>query len=88
MSPVESPFALRSIATNSIRVRTVFSSPVVGGVKLNPLTLASPLNDERIQAAAEVAYIKARPLDNTDFVYQWRKQMARQFTIRALRELM
>jgi len=26
-------------------------------------------------------------LDNTDFVYQWRKQMARQFTLRALKEL-
>src|SRR5687768_277587 len=46
-----------------------------------------PLDEERIQAAAEAAYVKARPLDNTDFVYQWRKQMARQYTLRALREL-
>jgi CO/xanthine dehydrogenase FAD-binding subunit len=45
------------------------------------------LDDDHIQAAAEAAYIKARPLDNTDFVYQWRKQMARQYTLRALREL-
>src|SRR5687768_5922859 len=46
-----------------------------------------PLHEERIQAAAEAAYVKARPLDNTAFVYQWRKQMARQYTLRALREL-
>jgi len=46
-----------------------------------------PLDEDRIQAAAEAAYVKARPLDNTDFVYQWRKQMARQYTLRALRDL-
>jgi len=45
------------------------------------------LDEDSIQAAAEAAYIKARPLDNTDFVYQWRKQMARQYTLRALRDL-
>jgi 4-hydroxybenzoyl-CoA reductase subunit beta len=69
---------------------------VLGGIAPSPVQIAdaaqaligSPLDEERIQAAAEAAYIKARPLDNTDFVYQWRKQMARQYTIRALRELM
>ena len=69
---------------------------VLGGIAPSPVQIAdaaqaligSPLDDESIQAAAEAAYIKARPLDNTDFVYQWRKQMARQYTIRALRELM
>jgi 4-hydroxybenzoyl-CoA reductase subunit beta len=69
---------------------------VLGGIAPSPVQVADsaqaligkPLNDEQIQAAAEAAYIKARPLDNTDFVYQWRKQMARQYTIRALRELM
>jgi CO/xanthine dehydrogenase FAD-binding subunit len=45
------------------------------------------LADDRIQAAAEAAYVRARPLDNTDFVMNWRKQMAREYTIRALREL-
>ena len=39
------------------------------------------------RSAAEAAYVKARPLDNTDFVYQWRKQMARQYTIRALNDV-
>src|SRR4030095_4398216 len=42
---------------------------------------------EHIQAAAEAAYVKARPLDNTDFVMNWRKQMAREYTIRALEQL-
>ena len=46
-----------------------------------------PLTEDQIHAAAEAAYVKARPLDNTDFVYQWRKQMARQYTLRALREV-
>jgi len=49
--------------------------------------IGKPLNSDRIHAAAEAAYVKARPLDNTDFVYQWRKQMARQYTIKALNEL-
>jgi 4-hydroxybenzoyl-CoA reductase subunit beta len=69
---------------------------VLGGIAPSPVQvvdaanalIGKPLNDDQIQAAAEAAYVKARPLDNTDFVYQWRKQMARQYTIRALRELM
>jgi len=49
--------------------------------------IGQTLNEDQIQAAAEAAYVKARPLDNTDFVMNWRKQMARQYTIRALEEL-
>ena len=51
------------------------------------ILIGKPLNDDQVAAVAEAAYIKARPLDNTDFVYQWRKQMARQYTLRALRDL-
>jgi 4-hydroxybenzoyl-CoA reductase subunit beta len=69
---------------------------VLGGIAPSPVQVADAaraligkaLNNDQIQAAAEAAYVKARPLDNTDFVYQWRKQMARQYTIRALSELM
>ncbi len=69
---------------------------VLGGIAPSPVEIreaataliGKPLTDEPIQAAAEAAYIKARPLDNTDFVYQWRKQMARQYTLRALRDLL
>ena len=51
------------------------------------ILIGKPLDNDQMLAAAEAAYIKARPLDNTDFVYQWRKQMARQYTLRALRDL-
>src|SRR2546427_2228859 len=68
---------------------------VLGGIAPSPIEvneaaqalIGQPLNEDQIQAAAEAAYVKARPLDNTDFVSQWRKQMARQYTIRALKEL-
>ena len=68
---------------------------VLGGIAPSPMIideaeqalLGKPLDDDQINAAAEAAYIKARPLDNTDFVMNWRKQMARQYTIRALRDL-
>ena len=69
---------------------------ILGGIAPAPIEvneaaqtlIGKPLNEEQIQAAAEAAYIKARPLDNTDFVMNWRKQMARQYTIRALKELL
>ena len=68
---------------------------VLGGIAPSPVEIkeaattlvGKPLNADQIQAAAEAAYVKARPLDNTDFVYQWRKQMAKQYTIKALSEL-
>jgi 4-hydroxybenzoyl-CoA reductase subunit beta len=69
---------------------------VLGGIAPSPVEVKEAgtalvgklLDDDQIQVAAEAAYIKARPLDNTDFVYQWRKQMARQYTLRALRDLL
>jgi CO/xanthine dehydrogenase FAD-binding subunit len=69
---------------------------VLGGIAPSPVEvkeaasalIGKPLAEDQIQAAAEAAYVKARPLDNTDFVYQWRKQMARQYTLRALRDLL
>jgi CO/xanthine dehydrogenase FAD-binding subunit len=68
---------------------------VLGGIAPSPVQIkeasevmiGKSLSDDQLHAAAEAAYIKARPLDNTDFVYQWRKQMARQYTFRALKEL-
>ena len=68
---------------------------ILGGIAPSPVEIkeaataliGKPFAEDQIQAAAEAAYVKARPLDNTDFVYQWRKQMARQYTLRALRDL-
>ena len=68
---------------------------VLGGIAPSPMEIADagkaligqPLDSARISAAAEAAYIKARPLDNTDFVMNWRKQMTREYTLRALKDL-
>ena len=68
---------------------------VLGGIAPAPIEVKEAedalvgfqLDEERMQAAAESCYRKARPLDNTDFVMNWRKQMARPYVLRALREL-
>lgn len=68
---------------------------VLGGVAPAPLEvqdaelalIGQPFTAESIEAAAEACYQRARPLDNTDFVMGWRKQMARPFARRALVEL-
>src|SRR5439155_26367786 len=68
---------------------------VLGGIAPSPIDvndaaralIGNAFDDDHIQAAAEACYNKARPLDNTDFVMNWRKQMAREYTLRALNEL-
>ncbi|HEX8190673.1 MAG TPA: FAD binding domain-containing protein [Pyrinomonadaceae bacterium] len=68
---------------------------VLGGISPAPLEVeaagaaltGSPLGDETIGAAAEACYLRARPLDNTDHLMNYRKQMARPFVLRALQEL-
>ena len=45
------------------------------------------LDAETIEMAAGIAYKGARPLDNADLNYAWRKRMARIEVARALREL-
>ncbi|MEK6320590.1 MAG: FAD binding domain-containing protein [Acidobacteriota bacterium] len=68
---------------------------ILGGVAPAPIEVSEAqqaligerFDQERINAAAEACYLKARPLDNTDFVMGWRKQMARPFVQRALEEL-
>jgi len=80
----------------SDRVATVEEARIVlGAVAPSPVQVKEaeqvlinqPFDEEHIQAAAEACYIKARPLDNTDFVMNWRKQMTREYTLRALHEL-
>ena len=68
---------------------------VLGGIAPAPIQvneagqalIGHPLDPDHINAAAEATYIKARPLDNTDFVMNWRKQMTREYTRRALKDL-
>jgi 4-hydroxybenzoyl-CoA reductase subunit beta len=85
-----------SVRTGSGSDRVVAAAKIVlGGIAPSPMEVEEaaaalvghPLDNDHIQAAAEAAYTKARPLDNTDFVMNWRKQMTRQYTLRALEEL-
>jgi 4-hydroxybenzoyl-CoA reductase subunit beta len=68
---------------------------VVGAVAPAPILVEAaekelvgrPLTDESIGRAAEIAQHEARPLDNTDFVPHWRKQVVSTFVRRALGEI-
>ncbi|HET6203521.1 MAG TPA: FAD binding domain-containing protein [Planctomycetota bacterium] len=64
----------------------VASSPVRAS-EAEKVLVGERLTDEAIAAAAERAYGVARPLDNTDFEYAWRKRMTRVFVRDALRSL-
>jgi 4-hydroxybenzoyl-CoA reductase subunit beta len=68
---------------------------VLGAVHVRPVQATDAeaflvgrrLDGETIETAAGIAYQPARPLDNADLVYAWRKRMARIEVARALREL-
>ncbi|MCA1636330.1 MAG: FAD binding domain-containing protein [Acidobacteria bacterium] len=83
-------------AVNMDKDGTVTDAKVVlGGIAPAPLEVEAaaqalvggPLDAERMRAAAEACYLRARPLDNTDHLMNYRKQMARPFVMRALQEL-
>jgi 4-hydroxybenzoyl-CoA reductase subunit beta len=64
----------------------------VGSAPMDVSTRAGALIGQRLTAelidqVAESSWRSARPLDNTDLNYAWRKRMARVFVRRALREL-
>lgn len=61
----------------------VGSSPMDQSVAARPLVGSKPTLDG-IKAVAADAYKAARPLDNTDLNYAWRKKMARVYVERAL----
>jgi 4-hydroxybenzoyl-CoA reductase subunit beta len=61
----------------------VGSSPVDQSKLAQPLVGTRP-TPEAIQTVAAAAYKGARPLDNTDLNYAWRKKMARVYVERAL----
>jgi 4-hydroxybenzoyl-CoA reductase subunit beta len=68
---------------------------VLGAVHVAPVVArdaadflrGKPLTPETIEMAAGIAYKPAKPLDNADLVYSWRKRMVRIEVARALREL-
>jgi 4-hydroxybenzoyl-CoA reductase subunit beta len=76
--------------------RTVEEARIVlGAVDTAPVVAADAeqflrgrvLDAETIEMVAGIAYKTARPLDNADLSYAWRKRMARVEVARALREL-
>jgi 4-hydroxybenzoyl-CoA reductase subunit beta len=64
----------------------VHTTPVVAR-DANEFLRGKPLTLETIEMAAGIAYKPAKPLDNADLVYSWRKRMVRIEVARALREL-
>jgi 4-hydroxybenzoyl-CoA reductase subunit beta len=68
---------------------------VLGAVHVRPVEATEAeqflrgrrLDGESIEMAAGIAYKPAKPLDNADLAYAWRKRMARVEVARALREL-
>jgi 4-hydroxybenzoyl-CoA reductase subunit beta len=68
---------------------------VLGAVHTHPVEASAaaaflvgrPLDAETIEMAAGIAYEPAKPLDNADLSYAWRKRMVRIEVARALREL-
>jgi 4-hydroxybenzoyl-CoA reductase subunit beta len=51
------------------------------------LLVGGPLTDDRIDACAQVATRRAKPLDNTDHMLGWRKQVTPRYVAGALREI-
>jgi len=68
---------------------------VLGGVASAPLRLPAAeavltgrvLDADSIAEAAAAAAGPSRPMDNTDFSFLWRKEMTKEFVVRALRDL-
>jgi len=63
----------------------VASAPLVAH-EAAAILVGEPLTDEVIEEAAQIAYQLAKPLDNTDMTLSYRKQMARVYVARALKE--
>jgi len=55
--------------------------------RASELLVGKTLSDAMIADAADLAWQVAKPMDNTDFVYHWRKRVTREFVSYALREI-
>jgi 4-hydroxybenzoyl-CoA reductase subunit beta len=91
--PVLSVAAAVKLAKNNV---VEAARLVLGAVASRPMEAADAaaaltgksLNDDAVvAAAADAAFAHAKPMDNTDFVLQWRKRVVREFVTYALREL-
>jgi CO/xanthine dehydrogenase FAD-binding subunit len=68
-------------------VLTAVESAPVEAEKAEALLVGKKLTDDVIEEASALAYRPAKPLDNTDLTYPYRKKMAKVEVARALREL-
>jgi 4-hydroxybenzoyl-CoA reductase subunit beta len=68
-------------------VLTAVESAPVEAEKAEAHLVGKKLTDDVIVEAAALAYRPAKPLDNTDLSYPYRKKMAKVYVARALREL-
>jgi 4-hydroxybenzoyl-CoA reductase subunit beta len=76
----------RRVAEARLVLGAVHTAPVVAR-EAELFLRGRVLDAETIEMAAGIAYQPARPLDNADLSYAWRKRMARVEVARALREL-
>lgn len=70
----------------SIVLGAVASYPIKAR-EAEELLVGQKMSEDLIQAAANVAFKPAKPLDNTDLGHPYRKQMVRIYVARALREV-
>jgi CO/xanthine dehydrogenase FAD-binding subunit len=69
---------------------------VLGAVASKPIVVeeAEPIladkrpSEEDLEAVAEIAFRVAKPMDNADGAFYWRKRMVRPYVRGALRELL
>jgi 4-hydroxybenzoyl-CoA reductase subunit beta len=92
---IDFPILGVAAAVRLVRGRVEEARIVLGAVHMAPVEAKDAseflrgkrLDLETIEMAAGIAYKPAKPLDNADLVYSWRKRMARIEVGRALREL-
>jgi CO/xanthine dehydrogenase FAD-binding subunit len=80
------PAAGGTVEDARIVLGAVYTSPVEA-TDAQEFLRGRRLDAESIEMAAGIAYKGARPLDNADLNYAWRKRMVRIEVARALREL-
>jgi 4-hydroxybenzoyl-CoA reductase subunit beta len=76
----------RAVEEARIVLGAVHTAPVVAE-EAEAFLRGRVLDGETIEMAAGIAYKPAKPLDNADLSYAWRKRMARVEVARALREV-
>lgn len=74
------------ICTDAKIVLGAVASAPLRAVAAEACLLGERLTDERIEAAADLAFQVAKPLDNTDITLSYRKHMVRVYVVRALHD--